>query len=124
MKRSGVLLTAFCRQCGRRFSTGIRTDPEVPYRVKGWNRCCPYCGAEQPLNTDDLQPMPILPWPAGVRRLALQPLRAIEPFAISRVSRRSTDARTPAEPRTRVSSAGGSASRRPFANAASTSGLT
>jgi hypothetical protein len=61
--RTRVLLMAFCRKCGRRFSTGIQTDGLSPYKLKGWNRNCPYCGEEHSLNTEDLHPAPILPRP-------------------------------------------------------------
>jgi hypothetical protein len=56
-----VLLMAFCRHCGRRFSTGITTDATSPYRVKGWNRKCPFCATEHSLDSEDLHAAPILP---------------------------------------------------------------
>jgi len=56
-----VLLMAHCRNCGKRFSTGIITDADSPYRVKGWNRKCPHCATEHSLDSKDLQPAPILP---------------------------------------------------------------
>ncbi len=62
-----VLLMAHCRNCGRRFSTGIITDADSPYRVKGWNRKCPFCATEHSLNSEDLKPAPILPrWQPSV----------------------------------------------------------
>ncbi len=56
-----VLLMAVCRNCGRRFSTGIHTDAESPYRVKGWNQKCPHCSTENSLSSEDLHPAAILP---------------------------------------------------------------
>jgi len=56
-----VVLMAVCRKCGRRFSTGIRTDADSPYRVKGWTQKCPHCATEHTLDSEDLQPAPILP---------------------------------------------------------------
>ncbi len=56
-----VVLMAVCRSCGRRFSTGIRTDASAPYRVKRWNQKCPHCATEHTLTGDDLHPAPILP---------------------------------------------------------------
>ena len=56
-----VILMAICKNCGRRFSTGIQTDATAPCRVKGWNRRCPHCLTEHTLDSEDLHPAPILP---------------------------------------------------------------